>query len=508
MKKSDLDPKLVAQLVSCGVDLDRMVAFMNDLNAGTYDTLSGIEPTTVPDISNPSIIPRTFPCSTLWKMKGTTAAERFKFLELPFLPESVGFWESDSLVFDEAALKKIGIYLYPKTAYGLLNGGTASSYTDIKKNRSINPRVFEKYRDHFDSLAQECKGKPKALTPAYINQDGSFGYNFLLLKLRMILEHKRQYYEMTGKLPCKILPAFQLTSFQTHEAIQNAFRNYILLPELKDIADSIGCSTIEMFTETQTMMAAFTHSSEGFPRRIFDKAEGKPNTGIALPGGHGQNFEILAPIYRKMYSQGIRYVWIGNIDNLGYTIDPVSLAIFALSGKEASFETSYRTSMDVKGGILVCDEHGKFTCADIGPAVSSLRVQDFESRGKSILFNCGIGLFDLEKLLPRLPSISHDLPIRITDQDKDVGLYAQAEQITWEIIALLDDPLFFTVEKSERFIAAKMLLETIMTSLPPENTDCPNLAEVSQALHRGMTKLLASEYGLIERDGHWSISQK
>lgn len=491
MKKTDLDPHLIEQLVSEGVDLEWMIQFLNDLNAGKYDNEKTAALKTAPDAGHPSIIDRRkSPAS--WKMGAAAANERFDFLSLPFSAESAGITVADDLVFDEAALRKIGIYLYPKTAYGLLNGGCGTSYADVKKNRALNAVCFEEYRELFENLAKECHGKPKGLTPAYINPDGSPGYSFLLLKLRMLLEHKKRYCRLTGLPPCNILPAFQITSFRTDEAIQKAFREYILMDELKIPADSLGCSTIEMYTHSQSMMAAITHSSEGLPRRIFDRAWGKPNTGIALPGGHGQNFEKLAHIYRKMYDGGVRYVWIGNIDNMGYTVDPVSLAIFALSGKVAAFETALRTPMDVKGGILLCDDKGRFNCADIGPVLNGQDIRDLEAQGNPLLFNCGTGLFDLAKLIENLPRLPSKLPFRITDQDKDAGRYAQAEQITWEIIGLLDDPVFFAVDKPRRFIAAKMLLETIMTSQIS-----------STSVHHGLKKLLHEEYGLHQKKGRW-----
>ena len=504
MKISDLSDNLASQLVSEGVDLDRMLRFLDDLNAGKYDGIKGVEPDTVPDISNPSIIDRRG--KTSFSLSLDAAHERFAMLELPFSPESVSSAKNGELVFDEAALEKIGIYLYPKTAYGVLNGGSASSYADIKKNRSLDAKIFDEYRTRFDTLAAECRGKPKGITPAYINEDGSPGYSFLLLKLRMLLEHKKKYLERTGEACDFMLPAFQMTSVHTDSQTQEAFRSYTMMDELRSLSHTLGCTSVEMFTESQTMMAAITHSSEGTPRRIFDRANGKKDTGIAMPGGHGQNFEILAPIYRTLYERGIRYAWLGNIDNMGYTVDPVSLAIFALSGKEAAFEESWRTPMDVKGGILVCDKSGRFSCADIGPVISTQNMLDFEARGKPVLFNCGIGLFDLGKLIKRLPDIPWQLPLRITDQDKDAGLYAQAEQITWEIIGLLDDPLFFAVEKSRRFIASKMLMETIMTSLPPAGTDSP-LGAVSESLHAGLKNLLESHYGLEQKNGRWATKK-
>lgn len=515
MDKKDLSPRLVSQLVSEGVDIDRMLRLLDDINSGVFDGVRGVECDSVPDADDPAIFDRRVSAS--WTMPLADARSRFARIGIGLDPERLATGKSGAgaahaadtartVTFDEAALETIGIHLYPKAAYGVLNGGSASSYADVKKNRSLDPELFKAMEGTFETLASECRGKPKGITPAYINPDGSGGYSFLHLKLRMLLEHKRKYRDTVGPLPDVILPAFQMTSVYTDAAIQDAFREYAMSDELRGLAREIGCASIEIFTETQSMMAAVTPSSAGNPRGIFDRAYGKADTGIALPGGHGQNFEILAPIYRKMYREGIRYVWLGNIDNMGYTVDPVSLAIFALSGKDAAFEEAWRTPMDVKGGILVKDASGRLTVADIGPAISTERMLAFEKEGKPVLFNCGIGLFDLEKLIGLLPSIPSRLPLRITDQDKDAGVYAQAEQITWEVIGLLDDPLFFAVDKKRRFIAAKMLMDTLLTSLPPhQRTDgaVSGAGSVSEDLHRGLVTLLETEYGLKLANDRW-----
>lgn len=500
----ELNPDLVAQLVSEGVDLDRMLRFLDDLNAGKYDNQTSVVPETVPPIDHPAIIDRTK--SARWSMETGAARARFYALGIDLDPLSLASREGDTLTFDEAALRLVGIHLYPKTAYGVLNGGSASTYADVKKNGEYAGALFEEYRTVFGHLADECRGKPKGITPAYINPDGSAGYSFLLLKLRMLLEHRKLYAKTTGKPACGALPSFQMTSVHTDAAIGEAFREYTMLDELKGLSDGLGCPSIEMFTATQSMMAAITPSSEGKPRRVFDRAGGKPNVGLAMPGGHGQNFEVLAPVYRRMHSLGIRYAWLGNIDNMGYTVDPVSLAIFALSGREAAFEEAWRTPMDVKGGILVSDRSGKLTCADIGPAISTKDVLAFEAAGKPVLFNCGVGLFDLDRLVARLDDLPFQLPLRVTDQDKDAGRYAQAEQITWEIIGLLEDPMFFAVEKTRRFLAAKMLMENILTSLPPKKRagDTSQTA-VAATLHEGLMALLRTEYGLVFTGDRWLL---
>ncbi|HHU37141.1 MAG TPA: hypothetical protein GXZ47_07930, partial [Treponema sp.] len=152
---------------------------------------------------------------------------------------------------------------------------------------------------------------------------------------------------------------------------------------------------------------------------------------------------------------------------------------------------------------LVSDPKGKMTCVDIGPAIKAQDVIAFEAEGKRILFNCGIGLFDLDRLIEQLDDLPYQIPLRITDQDKDAGLYAQAEQITWEIIGLVHDPLFFAVRKTERFIASKLLMEMLSTSFPSEAASVSSIGEISADLNRGLESLLEWEYQLIKKDGRW-----
>ncbi len=511
MDLRSLHPDLVSQLSAEGVDLDRMLRFLDDLNAGKFGSLPSGGPYGIPAMLHPSIVDRCVPAS--WTMSLADARARFDELALGVTPESLGTLDAsagDAVRFDEAGLRTIGIRLYPKTAFGVLNGGAATSYADVKKNRSLAGGLFESYRSRFESLAESCGGLPKGITPAFINADGTAGDSFLLLKLRMLLLHRLAYAELTGGDSALALPAFQMTSVHTDEAIASALDEYSDHPWIVPLARRAGMDGSSMLTGCQTMMAAITHSSEGMPRRLFDRAWGKENAGIAMPGGHGQNFEVLAPVYRALLERGVRYAWLGNIDNMGFTVDPVSLAVFALSGRTAAFEESFRTPMDVKGGILVRDGAGRFTCADIGPAISTEEMLAFERAGNRVLFNCGIGLFDLERLVPLLDELPFRLPLRITDQDKDAGLYAQAEQITWEVIGLLEDPLFFAVDKKRRFIAAKMLMETLMTSLPPDGTDGTTgaIGAVSAELHSGLVSLLEGEYGLRRVGARWCPGNK
>lgn len=494
-----LNPLLRKQLEDSGADIPKILQFLNDLESKKFTPAVIPENCTVPDLSHPSIIDRRkYPLVSLAKLSLEKLLEE---LNLDVSVEEISQPAGCSVVYlGYEELKRFGIMLYEKTAYGILNGGSATSYADYKKNEIYCSSYFNKHLKKIEEMAELCKGKPKGITPAYLCENGTPGESFMLLKFRMLLLKKQEYFNLMGKLPETLLPAFQMTSVQTHDALLSEYKEYEKNPLLTLISSKIGAKPIDIVTGMQPLMAALTPASDGLPRRVFDKAYGEENRGIPLPGGHGQNFAVLKDIYQDLYDKGIRYFWLGNVDNIGYTVDPISLALFALSGRDGAFETSVKTPLDTKGGILIQQPSGHLNCADIGSGITKSQVDDFEVQGKTLLFNCGLGLFNLKKLLPRLDSIPYELPLRITEQDKDAGRYAQAEQNTWEIIGLLQRPLFFAVEKRRRFVAAKLLLETMLSSTSKEELEASGvqgkLLEAATTVGSGLIELLSSEYGL------------
>jgi UDP-N-acetylglucosamine pyrophosphorylase len=298
-----------------------------------------------------------------------------------------------------------------------------------------------------------------------------------------------------------VLPFFQMTSDATDAALRETYRSYASDPLLAPLMEKTGIDPTAPLGAVQPLLAALTHSSEGAPRRLFDRAWGRINEGIALPGGHGENYRVLAPVYRELRARGVKWAYLGNVDNSGFTVDPVSVALTALKGSSAAFEFSWKTPVDVKGGILVERTDGKLLVGEIGQSLDKAEVTEAERAGKPILFNCATALFDLDYLVPRLDRIADELPIRVSDQDKEAGRYAQAEQNTWDIIGLLHDPLIFAVSKEKRFIAAKMLLETLLASPAGAKVEGapgvdPALAAASARLRMGFSALLKNEYQL------------
>ncbi len=502
----DLPEALLADLRSKGIDLDLTLSILDDWNSGYYDDVRPVKASGVPEVDGRTVI-ATGPAVSL-----TVATDSAATLLASFgiaLPGGLSSQRGETML-DRAALADIGERLLPFAAYGVLNGGSATSYADRKKNQAYGAAAFSLLEAGFSQLEPLCRDRPKGLAPAYINPDGSPGASFLLLKARARLVALRAYRDRLGDPGRPFLPLFQMSSSGNNAELAVAFRELESDPLIAALASELGGTSasgaLAFATGVQPMIAAYTHSSEGKTKRIFDRAGGTDNSALALPGGHGQSFRILSKVFRDLHASGTRWAWIGNVDNLGYLPDPVHLALLALSGQPAAFEFSYRTPLDVKGGILVQTGAGARTIADIGPAISFDEVSRLEAGGSSILFNCATGLFDLDWFVPRLDEIARKLPVRFTDQDKDAGRYSQAEQVTWEVASLLPSFLALAVSKEERFIAAKLLAETLLTSgigqgdprLPAE------LAEATAALHRGLVSRLSGAYGLRLEGGRWT----
>jgi hypothetical protein len=495
-----MSPSLLANMEAKGIDIDATLEILAELNDGTWEGTGLVHAIGVPAVDGHSIVPLS--SSMSYELPEKKALDRLEAMGLA-VPAHASCADG-KLRFGHADLVDLGERLYGITAWGVLNGGSATSYADRKKNAALGEAVFEAIRPGFELLAPLCEGRPKGITPAYINPDGSPGESFLMLKMRVALLRAARYTERFGRGERPPLPFFQMSSTGTDAALAEAYRIYAGHPWLADLIERTGSDPTRPRSAVQTMLAAFSHSSEGLPRRIFDRAWGKPDSTLALPGGHGQSFRILADVYRSLLAEGYRYAYLGNVDNIGYYPDPAELAVMALSGAEAAFDFSYRTPVDVKGGILVTTGSGRRTVADLGQSISFDEAARLEAAGQQILFNCATGLFDLAALVPDLERIAKNLPVRVSDQDKDAGRYSQAEQSTWEVIGLLESPLGFAVEKRERFLAAKLLAETVMASGAMDTGAFPeDLKATALTLSSGLAATLSGPCGLKLVDGRW-----
>lgn len=408
-----------------------------------------------------------------------------------------------NFILSRELLTEIGIYLYPKFSYGVLNGGSATSYVDIKNNKKFSSELFNNFENIFKTLTDRYKNRAKGITPAFINPSGTPGPTFMELKMRSLLLEAKRYREVTNRSTKDLFPMFQMTSTTNNSSITDFYISCKKSPYLNKLISETNIDITYIKTGIQPLIAAYTHSTQGEIKDIFIDKNGNP---LPLPGGHGQCFYVLKDIFNDLYKNGIRFISIGNVDNIGYTLDPKALAILAITGKQATFDFSYKTSFDIKGGVLIKDQFDRINCADLGVAVSRTDISEAEKQSIPILFNCATGIFNLEYLINNIDYITEKLPTRFTDQNKDVGEYSQAEQVTWEVMSLLDDFLIFAVDKYDRFLASKLLIENLVTSGFDCNISDKKIQKCAVALNKGLTDKLRNNFNLILKNGEWIVN--
>ncbi len=509
VKKYALSKELLHNMKSQKIDIELTLEILDKYNNGEFKDQKPIKVKRIPKVDGVKIINMIRDVS--YSVDYKQACQLVVKLNMPYDLSTIGEVHGNKICFDRHGLYELGLFLLPLTGYGILNGGSASSYIDYKKNKTFNEQLFALYKNEFKKLAQVCQGKAKGITPAFLQPNGKAGPSFLELKMRAVLIKALRYELAAHKKSPLLLPVFQMTSVLNHTQIQHAYNKFRKSPLLKDLIKETGIRIFNMETGIQPLLAAYTSSKQGEQKQVFDHAFGKPQHTLPMPGGHGQNFFVLKEVYKELYARGVRYAYLGNVDNLGFTPNPVSLALFALSQKQAAFEFSFKTPVDVKGGILVVDQHNRFNTAEIGPAIPWQEIEKAERHGKKVLFNCAVGLFNLEYLVNNIDSIITHLPVRFSDQEKDAGSYSQAEQITWEIMGLLDDVLIFAVDKFNRFLAVKMLIEGFMTSgLKIDNKDFPealnpaaDLKLIARRLYEGLKDKLTTVYGMELYNNKW-----
>ena len=320
MDKRESEPSaaLRRDMEGKGIDVEMSLSILEDYNSGLYDGVKPVKAVGVPAVDGKTVI--AIDDSTEYAMDAAEAEKKLAELGLP-LPARA-HRDARGMVFGREALAEIGERLFPRTAYGVLNGGSATSYADKKKNLAFGEEVFSLLEKGFDVLAPLCKDKPKGVTPAYLNPDGSLGESFLLLKARARLVAARGYIAKYGPVSGPFLPLFQMSSVGNDAELKLAYARYAASPLLSSLAAQTGLEPARFETGVQPLIAAYTHSCEGRPKRIFDRAYGARDSAIALPGGHGQCFRVLSPVFKKLRDSGIRFAYLGNVDNSGYVPDP------------------------------------------------------------------------------------------------------------------------------------------------------------------------------------------
>ncbi|MFW6339122.1 MAG: hypothetical protein ACOC25_09340, partial [Alkalispirochaetaceae bacterium] len=247
------------------IDIDRTLTILENYNKGLYDSVLPVEVSDIPSIDDKSILDMTQPKDRSFSLSAveTRLAEIAPEIDLSLF----GTRSGDELRLTQGEMETIGILLYPYLSYGVLNGGSATSYADEKKNTKGYSDAFPILKEEFSRMAELASGRPKGLTPAFLHPDGTPGPSFLELKMRSLLLEIRRYYRVAAQYGIKppdylpaLAPFFQMTSVFNDEEIAQTYEEYERSPYLAELIEETGVHITKAVGAAQPMIAAYTHS--------------------------------------------------------------------------------------------------------------------------------------------------------------------------------------------------------------------------------------------------------
>eukprot|EP01097_Dermamoeba_algensis_P004727 TRINITY_DN3047_c0_g1_i2.p1 TRINITY_DN3047_c0_g1~~TRINITY_DN3047_c0_g1_i2.p1 ORF type:complete len:497 (+),score=107.88 TRINITY_DN3047_c0_g1_i2:102-1592(+) len=192
------------------------------------------------------------------------------------------------------------------------------------------------------------------------------------------------------------VPLILMNSFNTHEQTLKIIEKY-------------KGSSLKILTFNQSR----------YPRILKDTLTPMPGSYYDdpthwFPPGHADVFESLrnSGFLKKLQEQGVEYVFISNVDNLGATVDLNILHHLVESKAEFIMELTDKTKADVKGGTLI-EYEGKAKLLEIAQ-VPGDKVEEFKSIKKFKIFNTNnlwVSLPAIDRLLDENAFQSMDLII-------------------------------------------------------------------------------------------------
>lgn len=263
-------PRLLNRMQEQKIDIALTHSILEKINDPNRIEPEPVTPRAIPGIDGVRVLDRR--AMPEFRIPEGVFASRAEELELPGILIDSVYRENGQAIIAEDILEQIGLCLLPRVSYGVLNGGSASSYADHKKNNAFSPALFKLCRDPFEQAAALCLGRAKGITPAFVHPDGTPGPSFMELKMRAVLIRILQS-QIGGTGGTRDLaplaPLFQMTSVLNDTQIQEAFSGYAQSPLLEPLIRRTGVQIHRVETGIQPLVAAFTPAEPGVKKEIF-----------------------------------------------------------------------------------------------------------------------------------------------------------------------------------------------------------------------------------------------
>lgn len=140
------------------------------------------------------------------------------------------------------------------------------------------------------------------------------------------------------------------------------------------------------------------------------------------PPGHGDVYPALVGSgwLDRLLSEGVKYAFVSNSDNLGAIFDAALLEFFATSGAPFMMEVTRRTAADRKGGHLAKRKSdGRLLLREVAQCPDG-DLDEFQNIDKHQYFNTNSLWLNLEKLKAQLVADSGALPLPMIKNKKTV----------------------------------------------------------------------------------------
>lgn len=321
-------------------------------------------------------------------------------------------------------------------------------YLEWDKIELIDNNILINYNDLSETDPKQIDDLEKHICIIQLN--GGLGTTLGCVGPKSLLEVKDRHtflditIEQLKKTP--EIPLILMNSFYTHRDT-NDYLN-------KDTNDHLNKISHDDLT-------ILTYNQNCYPRIIKETKQpldiNSDNKDHLYPPGHGDLLLSIsqAGLLDDLISNGIKYAFISNIDNLGATIDYKILQDLIKSDVDFALELTPKTLQDVKGGTLIKYD-GKYKMFEVAQCPPN-KLNEFTSIDKFKYFNTNnvwIKLEAIKKLVSNLDFLD-DIDLILNQKKlKDGRECIQLEYAIGSMVKFFDKVKCYSVPR-DRFIPVK-----------------------------------------------------
>ena len=151
------------------------------------------------------------------------------------------------------------------------------------------------------------------------------------------------------------------------------------------------------------------------------------------PPGHGDLYLALlsSGMLKTLRSNGIRYVFVSNADNLGAVLDLRILGWFASEKIPFAMEVAKRTESDKKGGHLARRD-GRLMLREVAQCAKD-EMESFQDIQRHHYFNTNNLWLDLDALARELDASSAGLPLPVIQNEKHISPQDESSPLCYQL---------------------------------------------------------------------------